>query len=181
MTWVIAAATLAPSCLRNSSKAALSLKNLPWNDSDQSLISEICETIIPKTQSPGAKDLNIPEFVLKMLDETFPQTKQKTIQTGFNTFKTWVQAKSGKSFEDLDSKQKEGLLLELDARKPKPSENKSENPSPEDPLLSFYFTLKSQTLFAYTTSQYFMTKEVVYELVPGRYNVHVPIKKQKTV
>jgi hypothetical protein len=41
--------------------------------------------------------------------------------------------------------------------------------------------VKDQTVFGYTTSKYFMTKQIVYELVPGRYNAYFPVKKHAAV
>jgi hypothetical protein len=46
-----------------------------------------------------------------------------------------------------------------------------------DPLMALYWAVKQQTIFAYTTSQYFMTKHVFYDMVPGRYIVHYPATK----
>lgn len=179
MAWVIGMATLAPSCLNFQSKKAISLKNLPISDEDQSLISEICETIIPKTQSPGAIDLNLPQFVLKMLDETLSQKDQKNILAGLSDFKALVLKKSGRAFMDLESKEKEAQLLEIEALNRKMMEEDAHKKESLLPFQIFYRAIKGQILFAYKTSQYFLTKVNVYELVPGRYNVHFPIKNLK--
>ncbi|MEB0249294.1 gluconate 2-dehydrogenase subunit 3 family protein, partial [Mucilaginibacter sp. 5B2] len=48
-------------------------------------------------------------------------------------------------------------------------------------LTAFYKMVKDQTVFGYTTSKYFMTKQIVYELVPGRYNAYFPVKKLAVV
>jgi len=179
LVWLIGASAFAPSCLNSSNQKTIGLKNIALETDDQILISEICETLIPKTDTPGAKDLNLPEFVLKMLDETLPKSDQKNIILGLKDFKAFVLKKSGKSYTDLEPKEKEAILLELETKRNKPAA--AEKPIPESPLSLFYSAIKSQTLFAYTTSQYFMTKVNIYELVPGRYKVHFPIKNLKTV
>ena len=45
----------------------------------------------------------------------------------------------------------------------------------------FYSNVKRFTVQAYTTSQYFLTKVQVYELVPGRYHGCIPIKPSPQV
>jgi hypothetical protein len=103
-------------------------------------------------------------------------------------FNAMVQKKYSKSFSDLDAKGREAVLTGIEnGNKPKTGGNKPParrfRPQKDlqvPPLDAFYWALKQQTIFAYTTSQFFMTKEIVYELVPGRYNAHFPVKNLKT-
>jgi hypothetical protein len=46
----------------------------------------------------------------------------------------------------------------------------------KDPAVSFYQTVKERTIQAYTSSEFFLTKVQVYELVPARYHGCVPVK-----
>ena len=74
-----------------------------------------------------------------------------------------------KSFADCSKKEKEDVLKSFE---------KKDNGYSKD-MLAFYNTVKGLTVFGYTESKYFMTKEVVYELVPGRYNAYYPVKNLK--
>ncbi|HEV2478171.1 MAG TPA: hypothetical protein VGS79_00845, partial [Puia sp.] len=47
---------------------------------------------------------------------------------------------------------------------------------PDQDLIFFYTTTKKLTIQAYTSSQYYLTKIQVYELVPGRWHGCVPVK-----
>jgi len=49
---------------------------------------------------------------------------------------------------------------------------------PDEELNFFYTTTKRLTILAYSSSQYFLTKVQVYELVPGRWSGCVPVKMQ---
>lgn len=168
-----------PSCMHNDGTSYVELKHVKINEDQQRLMADIAETIIPKTTTPGAKDLNLPAFTLKMIDDCFNKKEQETFVAGITAFQNKIKKEHGKDFGDLDNKQREAILtaIEKDAqkagRKPRPA-----NAGP-DPLTTFYWGVKGQTIFGYTTSQYFMTKEIVYELVPGRYNVHYPLSKLK--
>jgi hypothetical protein len=184
---VVGGAALLPSCLKNNSSTTITLKNLNINSDQEKLIGDICETIIPKTNTPGAKDLNLHLFVLKMLDECYTKKDQQSIVKGLTEFDNVVQKKYNQSFSDLNIKDKEAVLVEIEqnakkaggAKTPEGRNTKPQKNVDTNPLLAFYWAVKQQTLFGYTTSQYFMTKQIVYELVPGRYNAHFPVKNLK--
>ena len=189
---LIAGATVLPSCVSNSKKSNIHLNHLSITEEQEKLIGDVCETIIPKTDTPGAKDLHLHLFVIKMLDDCYNKEDQQVFMTGMEQFQSMVKAKYDKEFGALDVKDQEALLTNIEVQSnPKAHEIKPQvvNPKPQEhiqkpqkkhdaiPLNAFYWDLKQQTLFAYTTSQYFMTKQVVYELVPGRWNAHFPVKK----
>ena len=189
---LIAGATVLPSCVGNGSKPNIHLNHLSITAEQEKLISDVCETIIPKTDTPGAKDLHLHLFVIKMLDDCYNKKDQQAFMTGMEQFQNRVKTKYDKEFGALDVKDREALLTNIEVQSnPKAHETKPQvvNPKPQEhiqkpqkkhdaiPLNAFYWDLKQQTLFAYTTSQYFMTKQVVYELVPGRWNAHFPVKK----
>src|SRR6476661_7747965 len=70
-----------PSCFY-SPDAELVLKNIKILKAEEDLLIEFCETIIPKSLTPGAKDLGIPAFVLKMLDDCYDAEVQANFQEG---------------------------------------------------------------------------------------------------
>jgi hypothetical protein len=191
---IIGGAALLPSCLHHDGSSYVQLKHIQINADQQKLITDIAETIIPKTNTPGAKDLNLHLFVLKMLDDCYTKKDQQAFLAGLAQFNDMVNHQYNKSFSDLDVKDRENVLTTLEkstrpakdpqkAIKPVSEAGKSiETPKkkpPVPPLNLFYGAIKQQTIFGYTNSQYFMTKLVVYELAPGRYNVHVPVKDLK--
>ena len=173
---VIGGSVLLPSCLHKDGTSYVQLKHVQINEEQQKLMADVADTIIPKTTTPGAIDLNLPAFTLKMIDDCYNKKEQDAFIAGLTAFKNKIKKEHGKDFGDLDQKQREAILvaIEKDAQKPK-----QKSPSAPDPVTTFYWGVKGQTIFGYTTSQYFMTKEIVYELVPGRYNVHYPVSKLK--
>jgi len=186
---VLGGAVLLPSCLHHDGTSYVQLKHINLSSDQQSLIADICETIIPKTNTPGAKDLNLPPFVLKMIDDCYNKKDQEAFLAGLNKFTDLVKSKYSSTFADLSAKDREAVLTGIEnsakttaaapktpARRPKPQKNLA-----SDPLMAFYWGVKQQTIFAYTTSQYFMTKQIFYDMVPGRYIVHYPVSKLKHV
>jgi hypothetical protein len=184
---VIGGAALLPSCLNKHGEPSVALKNIRINDDQEKLIGDVCETIIPKTNTPGAKELNIHLFVLKMLDDCYKKKDQQAIMAGLVSFDSMVQKKYNKPFSELTANEKQSVLMEIETaakkqgtlKTPAGRSNKPQKGLDADPLLAFYWAVKQQTVFAYTTSQFFMTKQIVYELIPGRYNAHFPVKNLK--
>ncbi|WP_428330813.1 gluconate 2-dehydrogenase subunit 3 family protein [Mucilaginibacter sp.] len=185
---VLGSAALLPSCLHNKPVTAVALKHIPLDADQQALIADMCETIIPKTTTPGAKDLNLHLFTLKMLDDCYNKKDQQAIVTGLADFNDLVKKKYNQSFSELSVKDREAVLNGIEASAKDQSKNakpQGRNAKPQknidaSPINTFYWAVKQQTLFGYTTSQYFMTKQIVYELIPGRYNAHYPVSKLKT-
>jgi hypothetical protein len=184
---VIGGTALLPSCLRSDGTSYYQLKHIQIDGDHQKMIADICETIIPKTNVPGSMDLNLHVFVLKMLDDCYKKKDQLSIKQGMDDFSAMVQKKYNQSFSDLAVKDREAVLNGIESSHKHKGEGKTPALSlkPQKnveapPLEIFYRAIKQQTIFAYTTSQFFMTKEIVYELVPGRYNAHFPVKNLKT-
>jgi hypothetical protein len=183
---VIGGAVLLPSCLHPDGTAYIKLKHIHLDADQQKLIAEMCETFIPKTNTPGAKELNLPAFVLKMIDDCYGKKDQQAFLAGLVKFNDLVKTKYNSSFRDLSVQDREAALtgIESTAKPRGTAKAPVRKPAPQkhldaDPLLAFYWAVKQQTIFAYTTSQYFMTKLVFYDMIPGRYNVHYPVSKLK--
>lgn len=165
---VIGGALVLPACDRKAGQASIALKKVNLDASDEALIAEVAETIIPKTDTPGAKDLNLHQFIMKMVDDCLKKEDQDAFVAGIKDFSADVKKVYNKSFAELPAKQCEEYLTRFE----QPDQPKSN-------LTAFYGTTKWLTVYGYTNSKFFMTKEVVYELVPGRYNGYYPVSKLK--
>jgi hypothetical protein len=163
---VTASILLVPSCLQVKRKPSIVLKNMAISADQESLLADLGETIIPKTSSPGAKDISSHLFALVMVDDCYEPDAQKKFLTGMAEFQSIAITKFGSSFTKCTQTQKEDLLKSM--------ENKT---GISEEALSFYNSMKRLTIQSFTTSQYFLTKIHVYELVPGRFHGCVPITK----
>lgn len=175
MALILGSVAVLPSCLNEKGKPVVALKHLKRDADQENIVANLTETILPKTATPGARDLGINLFVFKMIDDCFDEKQQAEFMDGLTAFSTAVDKKYGKSFNELSPQERAVFITELE--KPSKLKQQDKNAAP-DKVSAFYWTVKGQTVFGYTTSQYFMTKEVVYELVPGRYNAMFPVKKR---
>lgn len=145
---------LLPSFLKGAGKASIQTKNLAVSGEQEKLLAEIAEIIIPKTTTPGAKDLGLHLFVLKMIDDCYEKAVQEKFMSGLKTF------------EGLDAAALKQQLIAVNSGKSVASEDTK----------SFYKLMKQQTINGYVNSKYVMTNLVVWELIPGRYNGYFPVK-----
>ncbi len=182
---VIGGAALLPSCLHDSGKASIALKKIKVSADQEKFLADVAETIIPKTDTPGAKDLHLHLFVLKMVDDCFSKKDQDAFMAGLDKLSKEAESRFSKPFGQCSQAQRESLLNELDHKQMAFQKaqyaqgKKSKREVPADDMLAFYGITKGETVFGYTYSKYFMTKQIVYELVPGRYNSYFPVKNLK--
>lgn len=156
---------LLPSCLKGPAQASIELKHLKINADQENLLAEIAETIIPKTDTPGAKDLKLHLFVLKMADDCYDQKEQDLFCTGLEQFQDLVHSRFSKTFRELTLDQRNTLLTSLQNDTKASAE-----------LSTFYSIVKSRTIGGYLNSKYVMSNLLKWELVPGRYNGYFPVK-----
>ncbi len=163
------AAAVLPSCLSetNDQKQASQSPTAALTASQRQLVADVCETLLPRTDTPGAQDLGLPLYVLKMLHDCTPAKEQQLFLAGLEQLDAAARQQQGHSFATSTLPQRAALLQRLDQQ---PTDF-------SDELSGFYRIVRQLTIDGYTNSKYFMTKEVVYELVPGRYNAHYPVSK----
>jgi Gluconate 2-dehydrogenase subunit 3 len=157
---------LIPSCMQDRSKASILVKNFSITTDQEAMLAELTESIIPKTTTPGAKDIYAHLFVLKMMDDCSSKEEQEKFLKGLHAFEIFAKEKNGKSFLASNAKEREMVLEAL-----------GKNKDQKDDMGLFYSSVKHLTIQAYTTSEFYLTKVQVYELVPARWHGCVPVKK----
>lgn len=163
---ISAGAALLPSCLQDEKKSSVSLKNIKINGKDEELLSDLSETIIPKTDTPGAKDVSAHLFALMMIDDCYAPAEQDKFVKGLKDFEDFTKNKFDKSFLKCSPSEREEILKSIESKKDVP-----EN------VAFFYNSMKRLTIQAFTSSKYYLTKVQVYQLVPGKFYGCVPVKK----
>ena len=162
--FVSAGIALMPSCMQDTSKASILLKNISITGEQEKMLAELAETIIPKTDTPGAKDISAHLFALKMADDCAKKEDQQKFMQGLAAFEKLTKDKFKKSFLECTPQQRQQLLSELEAKK-----------DSKDDIQFFYAGMKGLTIQAYTTSQFYLTKVHVYKLVPGPFKGCIPV------
>lgn len=148
---------LLPSCLRDKGKASIQLANIDVDAIGEGVLAEIVETLIPETDTPGGKTLNLHLFVLKMVDDCHDEKDQALFVDGLRQWDITMRSTSGMRFGESDESQRTAFLGSI----------ASDN---QHPLAGFYQIVKRRTIQGYLNSEYVMTNQLVYELIPARYD-----------
>ncbi len=154
-----------PGCLHNEQKVSIPLKDIQITPDDENMLAELTETILPKTDSPGARDLSAHLFALKMVDDCYTKTNQEKFMQGMKEFESFVMKKTGKSFVENNASERQNIVADLDQQKPA-----------TDGMAYFYQSTKKLTVQAYTTCEYYLTKIRGYKMIPGKFQGCVPLK-----
>jgi len=140
------------------------------------VIGELAETILPKTKTPGAKDLKLDQFIDKIIKQVLSQEDQQLFLKGMDAFEVEAKELNGKSFIDSSPEQRSKLLTKLEQETEKEpgsiwgfSLEKDAGPLP------FYRRIKDLTLLGFFTSKEIGKNVLVYDPVPGQYIADMPL------
>ena len=131
--------------------------------SDEAILAEIVETIIPETKTPGAKSLKVHQFALRMINDCYGETAQKSLRQGLAKTDELAKQTNSKSFVECDAKQRKDTILQV---------SKADEASKK-----FVEMIKNLTIRGYTNSEYYMVNVQNYVMAPGFYHGCVPVKK----
>ena len=107
---IIAGGTvLLPSCVQQDKKASIPLDHLKLSADQEALLAEIADTIIPKTDTPGAKELGVHQFVLTMVDDCYEKDDQDNFMKGLNEINDLSKKEYDNSFIKCTPQQRQQL------------------------------------------------------------------------
>ena len=145
---------------------------LPLSQEDIAYLDEIAETIIPTTNTPGAKAAKVGEFMHVMVTDCYEAKDQKVFLEGMNKLNQACNKMHKHDFMGATPEHRKELLVSLD----KEAQEYQKSKKREDP--THYFSMMKQlTLLGYFTSEVGATQALRYEAVPGRYEGCIPYKK----
>ena len=157
----------------NGCKATPELNYKPvfFTEDQARLVGELAEILLPKTDTPGAKDVGVPSFIDLVLKDCYQQKDKDRYLTGLQSFDEEAKKNFGDLFIDLDpEKQKQHVKTIHDQAVE--ADRKGEFKKEGRP---FILMTKELTLLGYFTSEVGATKVLQYEPVPGAYHGCLPL------
>lgn len=169
--------------------------SIGFSKDDIAFLNEVADTILPATQSPGAKAANVGQFMTVAVNDCYTEPDQKTFHEGMKKLEDASKKLNGTSFMKSNDKQRYDLLVTLDkeAKEYQKQKNDFDKTQTEkekaefakgninfkkEQMSSHYFTLiKQLTLWGYFTSKEGMTEALKYVPVPGRWEACIDYKK----
>jgi hypothetical protein len=133
------------------------------SEQDKTGLYSLCETILPKTDTPSAVEVGCHEFVPHQLQHCHSKQQQDVCTHIINKVDLVANGEFGKSFSLLQPPQQQQLLLDFETN----------NMSTENEKGQFRF-LKALIVFGYFTSEVGVTKVLDYQPVPGGFVGSIP-------
>lgn len=149
--------------------AATSLKDSDFSQANFATLEAVCETIIPRTDTPGAIDAGVPAFIVGYVTDCYTQEQQTSFLAGLSDVASRSQQETGTSFVDMNAEQRYDWLSKVDTAAISQAQSGGQ---------PHYFTLMKQTtLFAFFSSEAGATQVLRHVETPGYYDGALPYKK----
>lgn len=151
-----ATAMLSRSVLTNA-KPESSTPSLLLKKEHGATLAQISEQIIPVTDTPGAIEAGVPEFIQHIFSNWYRPDERQQFLNGLNEFQALALKQKKATFVDCSDEAKLELLIF--------AEGAGDNPSLQD----FIATIKALTVRGYYTSEVGAKQELIYNPVPLKY------------
>lgn len=142
-----------------------------FSASDIAFLDEIAETILPETDTPGAKAAGVGAFVATMVTDCYYERDQRVFREGLATLDDRCREMHGVAFVEAAPEQRLALAEVLDGE-----QKRHMDELPEGEPAHWFRMLKELTLLGYFTSEIGYTQAMRYVETPGRYDPCVPWK-----
>ena len=136
-----------------------------FDDARRQDVAALAETIIPETDTPGAREAGVGEFIEFMLQEWYPGEDRQRFVDGIQRLDDHCQSEFAMRFAELESEQQIAVVTAL-------MEGGAD--VYDDGGNDFFEHAKQLTMFGYYTSEIGMTVERRYLPMPGRYDGAYP-------
>lgn len=165
--------------------------------SNISLLDEVAETIIPATNTPGAKAAQVGEFMKVMVTDCYTEKQQSAFTAGISQLEEACKKMHSKGFMDCDAKQRHDLLVSLEKEAKDFNQKRDETDKPlreandeankklawkdhkefEGSPSHYYTMMKQLTLLGFFSSKTGMTETLRHIPVPGKFDGAFPYAK----
>jgi gluconate 2-dehydrogenase gamma chain len=137
------------------------------------VVAEVAEIIIPRTDTPGAKDAGVPAFIDTMLKDVYEETDRQRFVSGLKAFDDAARTAHSKGFVELPKQQQSELVRKFHDEAVA-SELALET-RPSYLQRPFILMTKELTLLGFFTSKAGATQVLQYDAVPGPFKGCVPL------
>lgn len=124
------------------------------------VIGELAETILPETDTPGAKSMHLDEFIDLMLHDCFTSDEQLEFKKGLTELDEACKAFAGRTFMKCSASDRHDFLVQL--------EQKGLATQRQTGKKAFVTTLKELVLTGYFTSEYAIKELMDYRPNPQK-------------
>ncbi len=156
-------------------KSCITKPDLPWKPKILSagqvrMVSEMTERVLPKSETPGAQDINVAQFVDLFIADVLNSEDQEKFIDGLGVFDKECQKSTGSSFDECNEEKQIAVLRIVEDRA------FDESADDSDSQVYFYRNLKYLTLTGYFQSESIGKEILKYDPIPGQYVGCIPLE-----
>ena len=124
------------------------------------LLAEMADTILPDTDTPGAKAAKVHEFIAVVVQDCFPPEAREDFWKQLEATEEHCKTSQGTGFLQCSPAQRNAFFTELQTAAKRESENRPDSQP-------FFHTLKGLTLGGYFSSEIGATQALAFDPIPG--------------
>jgi hypothetical protein len=168
--------SISPSILRAFDGEVVS-EGTSFSESQRDLVDAMTARIIPATDTPGAIEAGVPQFVEEIVTQWYTEAERKIFEQGCIRLDNLSSEQFLMSFVELSADQKDKILtqLEFEAGRPNMGGGISLEMNLEEDLSPFFHKLKELVVVGYYTSEIGATQELRYDPMPMEYKGDIPL------
>ncbi len=169
--WLVGGIISAPAML-SVLQGCQAKKELSWTPDfftkdEAAILEEVAEIILPATETPGAKDVGVPQFIDKMVANVYDEEDRANFKAGLQELDTHAQSTYGDAFMEMSPEDRTTMIKAMYEK----ASNAKEKKRP------FILMAKELTLLGYYTSETVATTQLQYDQVPGPYKGCIPYEE----
>ncbi|MGB5270272.1 MAG: gluconate 2-dehydrogenase subunit 3 family protein [Eudoraea sp.] len=139
------------------------------------LISTLVDTLLPRTETPGALDMKVDLFIDVVFAKLFDKSAQQAMIAQMERLNTTCEDKFGSIVSELSVQDREEFLKEQESTSGKYNGKVWGTAVGEQKPVGFYRTLKSLALWGYFSSEEIGKNVLNYDPIPGEYLGCIPL------
>ena len=154
-------------------------------------LKEILEVMLPTTETPGANDLNLAQFIDSYMYEVAPEERQKTFKEGAEAFTQAFESEIGKGTGEGKPEDYEKIVAKYLSYVPDREETNMRNTETQDPMdkdpadkvnfaegsRSYLHNVRGMGIWAWKTSEQIGENVLWYDPIPGIYIPCGPVEE----
>lgn len=163
------ASALLSGCKADSAEVAEAYVPGFFNEQEYAYVSRLADTMLPKTDTPGALDVGVPATIDKMVGEVYSAENQQKFREGLKALMDKMDADNPGGFAAMESDGALMYLQDQDLHYKNPEKDWGTVEELEATARSAYFDLKAQIIGSYFNSEEVATTMLAYLPVPQEY------------
>ena len=140
-------------------------------------ISSLVNTILPRTETPGALDVNVDVFLDRFFALSYDEERQSKMRVDIEAFNVRSAKGFGEVFANLSSEDRIRMLNEEEQLSGKFAKGVWGKAVGNQEPIGFYRSIKSMAIWAYCTSEKIGKEVLNYDPIPGEYLGCIPLSE----